>query len=890
MRSRVFFLLLLISLHFLIIPARACSFRAYSIPVQGEDTIPARKKSTEHRVYTTSRLTTEKPVIDGKLDDECWKAGTWAGDYTQFIPDEGAKPTYPTEFNIQYDDKYLYIAFRAYDDEPDKILRLAGVRDENVGDMMGVTFDSYHDYRTGFEFTITAWGQKVDLVLFNPMNWDFNWNAVWKGKTGMEDSAWVAEMEVPLSQLRYSKQDEQVWGMHTWRWIGRLQEESNWEIQSKTGPGMLYNFGEFRGINGLKKSRRLEIMPFILGDLKTMKKEPDNPFTNSGRNWEGNIGLDAKIGISSNFTVDLTVNPDFGQVESDPSVMNLTAFETFYEEKRPFFLEGLTIFDYEFDDQSLFYSRRMGHSPSLNVDPGDSMFVKSPDKTTILNAIKLSGTTSKGLSVGLIQSLTAKEYAKLSDLEGNMSSQQVEPLTNYMVARVQKGYNAGTTVLGGMFTATNRFINDQDLDFLSTDAYTGGLDLLHHWKDKEYYFDARLIGSFVNGSKDAITALQESSARYYQRPGADYLKYDTTARHLNGYGGKFRIGKGSKGFWRYSTGATWLSPGLELNDLGYMQTADKIDQENVLSYFVNQPVSIFRTYDITLEQFNSWNFNRTYLGSGGHLSFTSQFKNQWSFSANLIYHSKAIDTKILRGGYDMMMPPGIMTFGSVGTDPSKKIITSLEYSYEKTGDNSSSSYMIIPGFTVRPISKLKFGLSANYSDNNDKLQFVTTTDYLDEKRHILATIDQKTLGLTFRVDLNLSPEFSIQYYGSPFISRGSYSAFKHVTDPVNKEYEKRFELYQNPVLSDGIYQLDENNDAVTDYTIDNPDFNFHQFRSNLVAKWEYRLGSCIYFVWSSERTERTGSSDASLKESYRQLWDVFPGNVFLIKLNYWFSL
>ena len=877
-----------------LIPFADLSSSAGTISGFRQDTIPNQSSAANQPVYTTSRLVTAKPVIDGKLDDECWKRGTWAGDYTQWKPNEGAKPTYPTELNIQYDDKNLYIAFRAHDNEPDKVHRFAGVRDENVGDMVGVTFDSYHDYRTGFEFTITAWGQKIDLVLFNPENWDFNWNAVWKGKVGMEDSAWVAELEVPLSQLRYSNEDEQVWGMHTWRWIDRVQEESNWERQSRTGPGMLYNFGELRGINGLKKSRRLEIMPFVLGDLNTMKEEPGNPFTTNGREWGGNIGLDAKIGVSNNFTIDLTVNPDFGQVESDPSVMNLTAFETFYEEKRPFFLEGLTIFDYDFDNQSLFYSRRVGHSPSLSVNPDDNLFVKSPDKTTILSAIKFSGTTSKGLSVGLIHSLAANEYARLSDSEDHRSSQQVEPLTNYMVARIQKGYNAGTTVVGGMLTSTNRFINDKNLEFLTADAYTGGLDLIHRWKDKEFFIDARLIGSHVDGSKEAIIALQESSARYYQRPGADYVKYDTTSTQLSGFGGKFKIGKGSKGFWRYSAGATWLSPGLELNDLGYMRTADEINQENEISYFVNQPVSIFRYYNITLEQFNSWNFNGTYLGSGGHLSFTSEFKNQWNFAANIIYHSKAFDTKILRGGSDMIMPPSIMSFGGLKTDQSKKFTAGLEYRYESRANNSATSYQIKSGITIRPFSRLKIGVTATYENNHDALQYVATKDLqnvLFGSRYIFGTIYQKTLGLTFRVDLNLSPEFSILYYGSPFISRGTYSEFKRITNPEAKEYDSRFALYQNPVLTDGLYQFyDYDNGTRADYSIVNPDFNFHQFRSNLVAKWEYRLGSFIYLVWSSERTGRNGASDASLSDSYRYLRDVFPNNIFLIKLNYWFSL
>jgi len=871
---------------FLVIANQFFSYSSAQPVAVKQDSV--KQSGPKEPVYTTSRLVTPKPVIDGKLDDECWKKGTWAGNFTQWIPKEGAKPTYPTEFNIQYDDKNLYVAIRAHDGEPDKILRLAGVRDELVGDIAGVNFDSYRDYRTGFEFSITAWGQKIDLVLFNPANWDFNWNPVWKCKVGLEDSAWVAEYEIPLSQLRYSRQDEQVWGLHVWRWISRLQEESDWEIQSKTGPGMLYNFGEFIGIKGLKKSRRLEIMPYTLGDLKTMKKEPANPFADKGRVWGGNAGLDAKIGISSNFTVDLTVNPDFGQVESDPSVMNLTAFETFYEEKRPFFLEGLTIFDYKFDNVNLFYSRRIGHAPSRPVFPNENLFVKSPDKTAIISAVKFSGTTSKGLSVGLIQSVTANEFAQLSDMDGNRSSVKVEPLTSYIVARVQKGYNAGNTVVGGMVTSTNRVIENANLESLSNNAYTGGLDILTHFKDKEFYIDARLIGSYINGSTEAITALQQSSARYYQRPGANYMNYDTTATSLSGYGGKFMIGKGSKGFWRYSTGATWLSPGLELNDLGYMNYSDIITQTNVISYLITQPVSIFNSYDVSLEQFNTWSFNGNYLGSGAHFAFNSVFTNQWNFAANLIFHSKTLDTKILRGGYDMIMPSSITSFGSLSTDQSKKVVALVEFSYEKTGNNSATNYEIQPRIVVRPFSRLKLSLAVNYMGNRDNLQYVDTKSFAYGNRYILGTIDQKTLGLTFRADLNLTPEFSIQYYGSPFISKGSYSDLKYITNARAAAYQDRFETYNNMVLPDGSYLL--NDPLYGSYSIANPDFNFQEFRSNLVAKWEYRLGSFIYLVWSSEKSGTTGNSNASFGDSYKQLRSIFPNNIFLIKLSYWFSL
>ncbi len=881
---------LLLLLSAFLFQVQAYSLNPVSFAEFQQDTIPGKQTAFKQPVYTTQRLSTPRPVIDGKLDDECWKKGTWAGNYHQYIPNEGAKPTYPTFMNIQYDDKHIYVAFRAFDREPEKMTKMAGVRDETVGDLVGITFDSYHDYRTGFEFTVTSWGQKVDLILFNPADWDFNWSAVWRVKTGIEDSAWVAEYEIPLSQLRYSNKDEQVWGMHTWRWISRISEESNWEQQSKIGPGMLYNFGELRGIKGLKKSRRIEISPFVLGDLKTMKSEPGSPFSKEGRIWGGNAGLDAKIGVSSNFTIDLTVNPDFGQVESDPSVMNLSAFETFYDEKRPFFLEGLTIFDYKFDNQSLFYSRRIGHAPSLTINPNDTTFVKSPDKTTILSALKFSGTTSNGLSIGLIQSLTANEKVQISDPYGKRSNRLVEPLTSYTVARIQKGYNAGNTVVGGMLTSVNRAIDDPGLEFLTRNAYTGGLDLMHHWKDKEFFINARLVGSYITGSREAITVLQESSARYYQRPDAGYLDYDTTRTQLTGFGGNFEIGKGSKGFWKYSTGLTWFSPGLDLNDLGYMTYADEIINRNEVSYLINKPVSIFHTYDIGLEQFNMWNFNGTYLGSGGELSFYSEFKNNWSISTELNFQSGAIDPRLLRGGPEMMMPFTLTESGYAATDQSKKVILSFAYSYQTRGSNSASSYFLEPGISIRPMQALKLGMTANFNNNNDVLQYVTSLNYLSQKRYLFGTIDQKTLGLTFRIDLNISPEFSVQYYGSPYISRGSYSEFKHITDPNANKFSDRYEAYINPVFSGDKYGLDENGDTVTDYYIGNPDFNFHQFRSNLVAKWEYRPGSFIYLVWSSERTGYTNSSGASVSESIKEMRKVFPNNVFLIKLNYWFSL
>ncbi len=853
-----------------------------------DDTSKVNTGKEPVRVYNTIRLSTSKPKIDGILNDSCWQTGEWSGDFTQLLPNEGAKPSQETLLKILYDDKNLYVAIQALDTEPDKIHRKAGRRDELDGDMMGVTFDSYHDHRTGFEFTVTAAGQKVDLILFNPMAWDVNWNAVWYVKVGHNDKGWVAEYQIPLSQLRYSNKDEQIWGLHCWRWINRIQEENDWEVQSMAGPGMLYAFGELHGIKGLKKSRRFELVPYALGKLETFEKEPGNPFADKGKAWGGALGFDAKIGISSNFTMDVSVNPDFGQVESDPSVMNLTAFETFFEEKRPFFLEGVNIFKYEFDEDNLFYSRRIGQAPSHIPTIASNEYMKIPDNTSILSAIKLSGKTSKGLSVGILQSLTANEFAEIKSETGERK-ETAEPMSSYFVARVEKDYKQGNTTVGGIVTSTNRFIKDDYLNFMNRNAYTGGLDVLHQWEDKKYYVQAKVIGSYIDGKEDAMTNLQLSSARYYQRPDATHIEFDNTLTKLSGTGGKIKIGKGS-GLWRYSTDMSWHSPGLDLNDIGYMQMADLVKQTNNISYFVNKPVSIFRTYSVGLEEYNNWDFGGNYLFSGVGLDLSAAFKNQWGISNSFTVETPSLDTRILRGGDAMKLPSKWTEVFSMFSDNTKKVYFNLQAIVSASSNSSYKFYEISPGITVRPVNSLRFAVNANYSENFDKLQYIDKKDFNNDNRYLLGKINQQTIGLTFRVDYYITPELSIQYYGSPYISIGKYQEIKYVTNPKADEYDNRFSIYNNPVLMDNVYQLDENNDQVTDYTLDNPDFDFSQFRSNLVARWEYRPGSTFYLVWSLDKTYYTNPGAYSLSNASSQLKSIHPRNVFLIKFNYWFSI
>jgi len=840
------------------------------------------------RIYTTTRLTTEKPVIDGNLNDLCWQAtGEWAGDFTQWIPNEGAKPSKPTELKVLYDDQNIYVAIRAHDD-PKEIIRKAGRRDEFAGDCVGINFDSYHDHRTGFEFNVTAAGQKVDLLLTNPMNADYSWNAVWYVEVGMEDSAWTAEYEIPLSQLRYSSDEVQVWGMHCWRWIDRLAEESDWEPQSSQEAGLLYNFGELHGIKGLPPSRRIEIMPYSLGKLNTFKTEPLNPFADKGRSWAGNLGLDAKVGLSSNFTADVTINPDFGQVESDPSVMNLTAFETFYEERRPFFLEGKNIYSFDFDNNTIFYSRRIGHSPGYQVQLDNNEFADYPDETTIISAVKLSGKNAGGFSIGLLQSVTANEKAEVKSPTSNKEI-SIEPLTSYTIARLQQDFKEGNTVLGGIFTSTNRFIKDSHLESLNRNAFTGGLDFLHHWNNKEFFVDAKFVGSIINGNSDAINLLQSSSARFFQRPDAEHLSFDSTRTNLSGHGTRIRIGKGSKGLWRYSAEFNWRSPGLDLNDLGFMRTADIFKEKVSLSYFVVQPVSIFRTYTLEATQTNNWDYGLNYLSSEATFRIYLEFLNNWAVNTTFGFVSEALDTRLLRGGHAVLVPAVWTNDLYFRTDGSQKIFFDLTTNITLAENNSTRYYLLQPGIWVMPSNALKISIGVNFSSNINNLQYIDRKTVGTEDKYLLAKINQRTLGAAFRIDYNITPEFSIQYYGSPFASVGKYSSFKVVSTPRADNYGDRFSNL-NPVLNMDNYEVYSDGELQPEYTFRNPDFNFQEFRSNFVIRWEYRPGSQIYLVWSQDRSRFVNPGDKSVYNTFQDISKIYPNNIFLIKINYWFSI
>jgi hypothetical protein len=861
---------------------------------------PEGGRARPPRVYQTLRLSGHPPAVDGRLDDEAWKEGAWASDYTQAIPVEGGPASRKTDLKILYDDTHVYIAIRAYDDMT-KITRYPSRRDGMTGDIVGVCFDSYFDKRAGFEFDLNSAGTKIDLVLSNE-GWDTTWDAVWDGKVADEPDAWTAEFRIPLSQLRYGPQDEQVWGMHAWRWIDRLQEEDQWNLIPRQGSGRLYNFGELRGIRSLKARRRIELLPHVVGQVESLPAEPGNPYVGSA-SGTGDAGLDAKFGLGSNFTLDATLNPDFGQVEADPSVMNLTTYETFYDEKRPFFLEGKRIFTFGLagsaiaGDESgtltgdqLFYSRRIGAPPTIQPAVPDGAFFETPAQTSIISAVKVTGKTRDGLSVGLLQSVTDNEYANVS-FNGTESRVPIAPTANYVVGRVQKDWDKGNTILGGLVTSTHRWLSDDETQKrLPGDAFTGALDITRFFANRSYVIEGKGVFSRITGDASAIRALQVNPVHYFQRSDAGHLGVDAGATSLSGHGGTVRVARYGNSTWLWSESVRWMSPGLDLNDVGYLKQADVILNEARLEFKEIEPRGAFRSYGVTVTRDDAWDFGGLKTEGSTGLSASGSFRNLWGIFGNVKVVEAPTDTRLLRGGPAMTISGFVSAEAGVHSDQSRRV--SVEAAAERhvvrEGDGRTSELSL--QVSVRPTNGFSFSVDASYERNVDDLQYVDTASVGDAARYVLGRLDQDTFALTCRANVFVTPDLSIQYYGSPFVSNGTYGAFKRATTPRAGHYADRFHAFSTSemafVPASNTYRVTEGGAT---YAFGNPDFNFRQFRSNLVVRWEFKPGSSVYVVWSQDRTD-DDLLGKSLTSSLDALRRAPTTNVFMVKLSYWFGL
>lgn len=845
--------------------------------------------------YYPGECSKNEILIDGKLDEPVWQKATWQDDFTQYEPSEGKNPSQKTEFAILLDENSIYVGFKCWDSSPDSIVQRLTRRDELDGDYVAVQFDSYFDKRTAFAFMANAAGIKYDFMISNDgENEDNTWDPIWVVKTSKDDKGWYTEIKIPLTQLRFEGNLEQTWGLQISRMLFRKKEVSLWQASSKKTSGWVSQYGELKGLKNLKARKVADLTPYVVARTDRFEKEAGNPFTQSGKNNQLNVGLDGKLGLTNNLTLDFTINPDFGQVEADPSQVNLTSFETFFEEKRPFFIEGKNILSFplmfgdgDLASENLFYSRRIGRRPHYSPDLADNEYMKSPEFTSILGAAKITGKTKTGWSLGFLESLTSDEYARVSN--GTERKVMIEPFTNYSIGRVQKDFNKGNTFFGAIFTSVNRNLTEDQLNDLHKDAFTGGFDFTHKWHNKDWQLDLSTYFSRVEGRAEAITNTQKSWIHGFQRPDASYLKLDTTRTSLVGQGGKIVLGKYG-GKLKFMAATAWKSPGLELNDVGYMRQADNIMEVIWVGYRIYEPFSVFRYLNLNFNQWTEWNFGGELTGPGGNINVHTQLKNYWNLHLGGNINGNGLSTTELRGG------PALKTIGSknlwfaFGSNDQKKFTGEAQFMIY--GANEKNAKQIFDGgvsFAYRPSKSLKITLSPNYNWNNDELQYVTQQDYSKTTDYIFARIHQKTLSASLRINYIITPNLSIQYWGQPFIATGKYSEFKRITNSRANNYTDRFTLLSSNELSynaaDEVYRVSDTGGNEL-YTFDQPDFNVKEFLSNMVVRWEYLPGSTLYLVWSQHRDQSVSNGEFNFRSDFKTLFDDQPYNVFLVKLSF----
>jgi hypothetical protein len=765
-------------------------------------------------------------------------------------------------------------------------------------DWFAVSIDSYHDRRTAFVFAVNPRGVKRDATITGDDSRDDGWDAVWDAAVRADSAGWTAEIRIPLSQLRFrTAADADAWGIQFERRIARRDEVSHWAPLPPEGAGTVSRFGTLTGLRGLRPPRRLEIQPYTAARLTRAPGNVADPYHQPSE-WFGSAGADVKYGVTGDLTLTATINPDFGQVEADPSEVNLGAFESYFTEKRPFFTEGADIFATGYPE--LFYSRRIGRAPQGS--PPDADFADVPEATTILGAVKLTGRTG-GWTVGVLDAVTADERARFTTAAGQGSA-RVEPLSNYAVGRVARDFRGGRSGVGGIVTATHRRL-DGEMDFLRSSAYAGGLDARHRFGNHEV--SGALMGSRIGGSDTAIARAQRSAGHAFHRPDADHLTYDPTRGSMTGYAAHASLGRISGGNWRWEVYGHAFSPGFEVNDLGYHFGADELRQYASLDYVQHRAGRWFRSWNASVSQAADWTFGGERKDATGTASFDAQLLSHWNVGAWYMRRLGGLDTDALRGGPAVLLPPRNRASAYLRTDARRRVRAGLSVSWEAEEGTGTRGLSLSPSLTVRPSQRMDVSLAPAFVWNRPAWQYVgqrTDAGAGDADRYVVGRLRQKTASLTVRMDYAFTPELSLQLYASPFVSAGDYTDYREVADPRAAEFGARFRPYGDELrecvdADGGVFYgvraqragcATEEAGAGFAYRFPDPDFSIGELRSNAVLRWEYRPGSTLFVVWSSGRG--TFDHDGRMQgwDDARDLFRAPGTNVLAVKLSYWLGM
>ncbi|MBI4553535.1 MAG: carbohydrate binding family 9 domain-containing protein [Candidatus Latescibacteria bacterium] len=707
------------------------------------------------RTITAARVNPGSPKIDGVLDDEVWQHAPVSGGFTQVEPIEGAAPTESTTVQVVYDDEAIYVGITLYDHEPDKITARLARRDQWAeADLVNVYFDPYLDHQTGYLFAINAAGSLQDSYLYNDTWRDGTWDGVWEARATIHERGWSAEYKIPYHILRFSPKDDYVWGFQVTRYMSRKQEWTQWVLKRRSDNGWVSRFGHLEGIRGIKPPTSLEVLPYTVA-RSTFRPAPKSVTDPKGREFFSNLGGDLRYGITSNVSLNATFNPDFGQVDADPAVLNLSVFETFFEERRPFFVEGGQTFRTPFQ---LFYSRRIGRRPGYLSTPSGSSTIERPDNTTILSAAKITGKTAHKTTFGMLDAITSSEDATILQ-NGVRQTARIEPLTNYWVGRVQQDILSGNSTVGLLMTAVNR----KD----AASAYTGGVDWNLKWHNNTYAASGQIAGSQVG-----------------------HLTYQ------RGYASQARFSK--QGGWLL--GEVYfdaLSPGFNANDLGFIRRVNRMNTSAWLGMQKTRPWGPFLRNQFNVNKWDSWNYARVHLQDELNFNTWHQLKSFWWMGGGLTRRFESLDDLDTRGGPPIVNPAGVSFFAEIESNYSKPIsgwiFTNL------SSDAGGSRYRSIgPGLTIRPSARIELRIRPNYSWNFDNAQWVTNVQSGGQTHYVYGELNSKVLDFTTRADVLFTRDISLQLYLQPFVAVGDYKNFKELARPSSYEFTPYSGLDFNP--------------------------------------------------------------------------------------------
>ncbi|HEX6038792.1 DUF5916 domain-containing protein [Longimicrobium sp.] len=890
--------------------ALAASLAIAAPGLDAQSTPQASASTGEGRRQAQAARTAQPPHIDGVLDDDAWRQAQPITDLIQRAPNPGAPSTLPTEARILYDDGAVYVAMRMHDPAPDSMVAPLGRRDLAgiSSEWAHVMIDSYNDKRTAFRFSVNPRGVQKDAFHSNDTNEDLGWDAVWESAARVDSAGWTVEYRIPLSQLRYSgTEGEQTWGIQVSREIARRSEIADWSAIRPDRNGFVSQFGEVSGIRGIRSARRLEVLPYSVARVTRAPGSDADPFWNRNDGF-GSVGADVKYGLTSDLTLTATINPDFGQVEADPSEVNLSAFETFFQERRPFFTEGSDIFGFDvgfpygvrgaqFGNDQPFYSRRLGRQPQGGA-PGNALFTSAPEATTILGAAKLSGKTRGGWSIGLLDAVTAREDVRFLTADGR-DALVAEPRTNYAVGRVIKDFNGGRSAIGAIATATHRDLDGADaLSWLPSSAYLAGIDGRHRFGGNDYEVSGAVMGTHVAGTTDAITAIQTRAGHYYQRPDADHLSLDPDATTLDGWMARGSVEKVGGGHWRGGVYTHARSPGLEMNDLGYVRNADWALAGARLGYVEFRPGRVVRGWEAGLHGWSGWSFGGERLSTGMNAGTEIRYQNNWGQWMNVNHEFQALRADVLRGGPSFVGPAYSNFETGFWTDGRRRVSADAWAGGWNEWGTSGGGWFSGANVNVRPTSRIQLSAGPRVNVSHDPWIFVAEgRTQAGASHYVFGDIRNRSVSLSTRVNYAFTPRLTLELYAQPFVAAGEYGGFKEVADGHAETFGGRFRVYAEGTEIDAgepdAYGVRLDGAGEPDFTFGNPDFNFEELRTNAVLRWEYRPGSALFVVWSHGRSHFGRDGSFQLDRDVGRLFDdalAPPTNVLLVKVNYWLNL